>query len=300
MLDDILKKLLESDLLNEDTKAELATQFKSAVDSYLTEERSKLEVEVRSTLTEEFVKARDELAESIYKKIDDALSAEADELREDINNFRDLEVESAEMIAEEKERLAQRFGEEIDQLVKNLDNFLEVRLDEEISEFKSDLEDVKKLEFGRKIFEAFEQEFRVHRKSDTAKIEQDLGEALDKLSDAEKRLEEIESSRLAESRNAKMDELLSPLGGNAREQMKIILSNVATQKLDEAYKIYIGRVLKETVVEKKEDTVVVEAKRAPSKVVTGNDTKEELTESVKTQPAADYTARMKQLAGLTN
>lgn len=300
MLDDILKKLLESDLLNEDTKAELATQFKSAVDSYLTEERSKLEVEVRSTLTEEFVKARDELAESIYKKIDDAMSAEADELREDINNFRDLEVESAEMIAEEKERLAQRFGEEIDQLVKNLDNFLEVRLDEEISEFKSDLEDVKKLEFGRKIFEAFEQEFRVHRKSDTAKIEQDLGEALDKLSDAEKRLEEIESSRLAESRNAKMDELLSPLGGNAREQMKIILSNVATQKLDEAYKIYIGRVLKETVVEKKEDTVVVEAKRAPSKVVTGNDTKEELTESVKTQPAADYTARMKQLAGLTN
>jgi hypothetical protein len=300
MLDDILKKLLESDLLNEDTKAELATQFNTAVTGYLAEERSKLEIEVRSALTEEFVKAREELAESIYKKIDDAMAAEAAELREDINNFRDLEVESAEMIAEEKERLAQRFGEEIDQLVKNLDNFLEVRLDEEISEFKSDLEDVKKLEFGRKIFEAFEQEFRVHRKSDMVKIEQDLGEALDKLTDAEKRLEEIESSRLAEARTAKMDELLSPLGGNAREQMKIILSNVATEKLDEAYKIYIGRVLKESVVVKKEEkTVVNESKVVPlNKVVTGNETKEELTEEV-TPPAADQSiARWKKLAGL--
>lgn len=298
MLDDILKKLLESDLLNEETKAELATQFNTAVTGYLAEERSKLEVAVRSELTEEFVKAREELAESIYKKIDDAIAAEAAELHEDIDNFRDLEVESAEMIAEEKERLAQRFGEEIDQLVKNLDSFLEVRLDEEIAEFKTDLEDVKKLEFGRKIFEAFEQEFRAHRKSDMAKTEQDLAEALDKLSDAEKRLSDIESTRLAEARTAKMDELLSPLGGTAREQMKIILSNVATEKLDEAYKIYIGRILKESVVVNKEEkTLVTESKTAPSKVITGNENKEELTEEVN-KPAADLTARWKMLAGL--
>lgn len=299
MLDDILKKLLESDLLNEETKAELATQFKSAVDGFIAEERSKLEVEVRSQLTEEFVKAREELAESIMTKIDEATAAEFAQLHEDINNFRDLEVESAEMIAEEKERLAQRFGEEIDQLVKNLDTFLDVRLDEELSEFKADVEEVKKIEFGRKIYEAFETEFRVHRKTDMAKVEQDLAEAIDKLSDAEKRLAEIESSRLAEARSAKMEELLNPLGGTAREQMKIILSNVATEKLDEAYKIYIGRVLKESVVGKKEEkTTVVETKTEPAKVVTGNETKEELTEQVITQPAADLAARWKKLAGL--
>lgn len=297
-MDEILKKLLESDLLNEETKAELSTQFKTAVDGFLAEERSKLEVEVRTQLTEEFVKARDELAESIFMKIDDAMAAEAAELREDINTFRDLEVESAEMIAEEKERLAQRFGEEIDQLVKNLDNFLEVRLDEEITEFKADLEDVKKLEFGRKIFEAFEQEFRSHRKGDMAKIEQDLGEALDKLGDAEKRLQEIESSRLAEARTAKMEELLNPLGGNAREQMKIILSNVATEKLDEAYKIYIGRVLKESVVEKKEDKAPIVESKKTEQVITGNEVKEDLTEEVKTPTANDQLTRMRKLAGL--
>lgn len=295
---EILKKLLESDLLNEETKAEISTQFKTAVDTYLAEERSKLEVEIRSTLTEEFVKARDELAESVYKKIDEAIAAEHAELAEDIDNFRDLEVEQAEMIAEEKERLAQRFGEEINQLVEKLDAFLEVRLDEEIAEFKGDLEDVKKLEFGRKIFEAFEDEFKQHRKSDMADVEQELAEALDKLSDAEKRLEEIESSRLAEARTAKMEDLLSPLGGTAREQMKIILSNVATEKLDEAYKIYIGRVLKETVVEKKEEPKakpLTEAKKDET-IVTGNEKPEELKEEVK--PSNQISARWKTLAGL--
>ena len=303
-MDEILKKLLESDLLSEETKAEIAAQFKTAVDSFLAEERSKLEVEIRTNLTEEFVKAREELAETVDAKVEEFLTKEFDELKEDINKFRDLEVEFAEKLVEEKEKLAQMLGEQLNQLVDKLDAFLEVRLDEEMSELKEDIEDVKKLEFGRKIFEAVEAEFKKFRKSDLTEAEQALAEAQDKLADAEKRLYEIESERLAEARNSKMEELLSALSGNAREQMKIILSNVATEKLEEAYKVYIGRVLKESVVDAKKDEaqpakVVTEAKKveaAPAaKIVTGN---EELTEQVEDVKPSDQLIRIRKLAGL--
>lgn len=300
-MDEILKKLLESDLLSEETKAEISTQFKAAVDTFLTEERSKLEVEIRSTLTEEFVKARDELAEAVDAKVEEFLKTEFDELKEDINKFRDLEVEYAEKLVEEKEKLAQMLGEQLNQLVDKLDAFLEVRLDEEMSELKEDIDDVKKLEFGRKIFEAVEAEFKKFRKGDLSEAEQDLAEAQDKLADAEKRLSDIEHERLAEARNAKMEELLSALSGNAKEQMKIILSNVATEKLEEAYKVYIGRVLKEAVVDVKKAQpakVVTEAVKTPAaKVVTGNE--EELTEEVVDEvKPSDQLIRMRKLAGL--
>lgn len=300
-MDEILKKLLESDLLSEETKTQLTEQFKTAVETYLSEERSKLEVEIRSTLTEEFVKAREELAETVDTKVEEFLTKEFDELKEDIDKFRDLEVEFAEKLVEEKEILAQTLGEQLNQLVDKLDAFLEVRLDEEMSELHEDIEQVKKLEFGRKIFEAVEAEFKSFRKEDLSTVESDLAEALDKLSDAETRLAEIENTRLAEARNSKLEELLSPLSGNAREQMKIILSNVATEKLEEAFKVYIGRVLKESVVETKKDEAPVaaltESKKTeakPSTLVTGN--QEELTEDVK---PSDQLIRMRKLAGLT-
>lgn len=303
-MDEILKKLLESDLLSEETKAVISTQFKTAVDSFLAEARTSLEVEIRSTLTEEFVKARDELAEAVDKKVNEFLDAEFSELHEDINKFRDLEVEFAEKLVEEKEKLAQMLGEQLNQLVDKLDAFLEVRLDEEMSELTEDIADVKKLEFGRKIFEAVEAEFKKFRKGDLSTVEQDLAEAVDRLYDAEKKLAEIEQERLAEARNNKMDELMSALSGNAKEQMKIILSNVSTEKLDEAYKVYIGRVLKEAVVDvKKNDAqpakVVTESKKpeaAPAaKVVTGN---EELHEQVEDVQQSDQLIRLRTLSGI--
>jgi hypothetical protein len=301
-MDQILKKLLESDLLSEETKAELNEQFKTAVETYLAEERSKLEVEIRSTLTEEFVKAREELAETVDTKIDEFLASEFDELKEDINKFRDLEVEYAEKLVEEKERLAQLLGEQLNQLVDKLDAFLEVRLDEEMSELKEDIDDVKKLEFGRKIFEAVETEFKKFRKEDLTTVEADLAEALDKLSDAEGRLADIEHTRLAEARNGKLEELLAPLSGNAREQMKIILSNVATEKLEEAYKVYIGRVLKEAVEPKKEEVKVapiteskIEVAKPAATFVSGNE--EVIIEEV-TKPNDAQLSRIRKLAGL--
>jgi hypothetical protein len=298
-MDEILKKLLESNVLSEETKGQLQEQFKTVVDAYLLEERTKQEQMIMAQLTEEFVKSQEKLTEALDIKIDAFLDAEFKELKEDIESFRDLEVEYAEKLVEEKAKLATQLSEELDQLVDKLDAFLDVRLDEEFTELKEDISEVRKLEFGRSIFEAMEQEFRKHRSNDTSKLEQELAEAKEQLSDAKNRIGSMQRDRIAEARTNKMDELLSPLSGTAKEQMKVILANVATEKLDEAYKTYLGRVLKESVVAKTETKPLVESvkasKDAEQILFTGNES-EMVTESVK--PVDDQLARIRRLAGL--
>lgn len=302
-MDEILKKLLESDLLSEETKATLKEQFNAAVAAYLVEERAKLETEVNARLTEEFVKAREELVETLNKKLDEATAREFEELHGDIEQYRDLEVEHAEKLVEEKEQLAVRFGEEMEQLVDKLDIFLEQRVDAEFEELKEDITEVKKLELGRKIIESFGAEYKKLFKEDVSKTERDLAEALDKLNDAQKRLADIDRQRVAEARQNKLDELLAPLTGTTREQMKLILNNVSTEKLDEAYKVYLARVLKEsTVAAPAAPAAPAKPAAAPlteSKVVTGNEGETEETPAVtaSTEPSSAL-LRMKRLAGL--
>lgn len=303
-MDEILKKLLESDLLSEETKATLTEQFKTAVDAYLAEERIKLETEVNARLTEEFVKAREELVESLNSKLDEVVKSEFDELKGDIEQFRDLEVELAEKLVEEKEQLAVRFGEEMDELVNKLDMFLEQRVDAEFDELKEDINEVKKLEIGRKILEAFGAEYKKLHKEDVSKTERDLAEALDKLNDAQKRLADIDRQRVAEARQTKLDELLAPLTGTTREQMKLILTNVSTEKLDEAYKVYLARVLKESTVAAPsapaKPAAPAKAPLTESKVVTGNEVEsvEEAQQVAESTEPSSALLRMKRLAGL--
>lgn len=293
-MDEILKKLLESEVLSEETRATLTEQFNTAVAAFLAEERIKLE----ASLTEEFVKAHAELTESVNTRVDEMLQAEIAELKEDIESFRDLEVEAAEKEVALREELAGTLQTELGKLVDSLDEFLELQVASEFNELKEDIAEAKRNLLGQQMFEAYEGLVKAHRKSDLADVERELAEAKDKLADAEKALAESEKAKAAEARAAKLEEALSPLTGLAREQMKLLLSSVSTARLSEAYAIYLPRVLKEavatptTVVEK---TLVEDV--APAKVVTGN---EEIVEAapVVTKPSNDGLARMKRLAGL--
>jgi hypothetical protein len=298
-MNEILEKLLESDVLSEETKVQLREQFQASVDAFLSEERAKLEKEITLQLTEEFVAAREGLTEAVNAKVDEVLKAELDELAEDIDKFRDLEVEYAEKLVEEKDILAAKVSEEIDQLVDKLDAYLDYTLKGELDELKEDIEHVKKLEFGRHIFEAMENEFKKHRASDLGTQERELAEAKDALEDASKLIDKMKKERLAEERATKMDELLSPLSGNAHAQMKIILSNIATEKLDEAYKVYLSRVLKEAVVTPAKTAAIPEViveSAATQKVVTGNEA--DVVEVVAATPNDDQLTRIRRLAGL--
>ena len=293
-MDEILKKLLESELLSEDTKAQIQEQFAGAVQGM----REELALEVRAELVEQYTKDREALVESVEEKISSMLAEELEELKEDIAAFRDLEVEFAGKLVNEKKVLAEKLGEELDQIVDKIDTFLEYRIEEEMSELKEDLDVVKENQFGRKIFESFMSEFN-RSFVDEESLFKKISVLEDKLTDAETRLSESEALEKKANRVKKLDEVLAPLAGVKREQMAMILQNVETGKLQEAYNRFVGRILKEDAQEKKEP--LAEGTKTPATTVKTGDAKvlEENAEVAKVSTAQELaTIRMLSLAGI--
>ena len=295
-MDEILQKLLESELLSEDVKAEISQKWQLVVEAKMAELKESALLEVRAELAEQWTKERDALVESLEKFVDEQITEELNELKSDIERFRDLEAEYAGKIVAEKAEMAVKVQEDLDQLVDKIDSFFEIRLTEEFEELKEDIEVVKQNHFGRQIFEAFVNEFS---KSfvDEESIQAQLQIAESKLEDAGKKIAKLEADKKGMLRESKMAEVLKPLSGSKREQMSFILQNVETAKLEEAYNQFIGRVLKE---EKQEPApaaqVISEGK--DTKVVTGEQIDEGKKEVV--APKDSKLDSLRALAGIGN
>lgn len=243
-MDEILQKLLQSELLSEETRTQLTEQWTKAVEDFKTQVREETSLAVRSELAEQWIAERDELVAKVDGFVADALINEMTELKADIERFRDLEAEHAAQIIEEKHKLAEEVASELDGLVDKIDAFFEVRLAAELEELKEDLDVVKQNEFGRKIYEAFASTFATAHVDEDTTVQR-LRVAESKLADAERALARAEQARETLVRESKMEQLLANLSGKKREQMEMVLKNVDTNKLEESYKYFITRVLKE-------------------------------------------------------
>lgn len=243
-MDEILNKLLQSELLSEETKAEITQQWTTSVETFKTQVREEVSMEVRSELAEQWISERDELIGKVDSLVAEVLTKEITELKGDIERFRDLEAEFAEKLVEEKHKLAGEVATELDALVDKIDAFFEMRLSAEMEELKEDLEIVKQNEFGRRMFEAFASEYAKNYVDEDA-VQSKLSVTEQKLADAEQALAESEEKIAKMLRESKMEQILSPLTGKKREQMAMILKNVDTSRLEESYKYFIGRIMKE-------------------------------------------------------
>jgi hypothetical protein len=290
---EILKKLLENQILSEETKTEITEAWDVAVQRF-TEDKS---AEIRTELVEQFVQERDMLAEKVQAFVEERFAAEVAELKEDIEKYRDLEADYAEKLVEEKKQIAVKLAEEIDMLVDKLDSFLEERIAAEMSELQEDLQEAQKASLGKKIFEAFKSEFAEYAKTDEKALEGQVARLEDQIASLKESLSKAEQDRVDALRESKMDQILSPLSGVKREQMTILLSNVATEKLEESYKIYIGKVLKEEKQEEKQTIVESVTDKKQTVVSTGDVIVEEIQDSKQVKASEDV-LRMKRLAGL--
>lgn len=243
-MDEILNKLLQSELLSEETKAEISEQWTTSVEAFKSQVREEVSGQVRLELAEQWAGERDELITKVDQFVAEALTKEVSELRGDIDRFRDLEAEYAEKLVEEKHRLAAEVADELDSLVDKIDSFFEMRLSAEMEELKEDLEIVKQNDFGRKIFEAFAATFGESYVDEDA-VQSKLAIAEQKLSAAQAALADREEKLNKMVREAKLEQVLAPLTGKKREQMAMVLRNIETSRLEESYKFFIGRVLKE-------------------------------------------------------
>ena len=260
-MEELLQKLLEAEILTEETKKELEEAFAEKMNAALEEARKEEAANVRTELTEQWVSERDTLIEAIDGKVNEFLASEMEELKEDIERFRDLETEYAEKLVEAKAQMKDELNHDMAQLVEKIDAFLEIRLAAEMEELHEDIEESKKKEFGRKVFEAFVSEYASNYADDES-LEGTLRETEERLSDTQKTLKETEEKLAKMIREDKLNKVLSPLEGRPKEVMAAILANVPTDQIDEGYKTFIGRVLRETANEEetseKEDKVLAE------------------------------------------
>jgi len=269
-MDEILQKLLQSEFLSEESKAEISEQWTKSVDAFKTQVREEVSNEVRLQLSEQWLTEREELITKVDTFVAEALTKEIAELKGDIERFRDLEAEYAEKLVEEKHKLAGEVATELDALVDKIDQFFEMRLTAEMDELKEDLEVVKQNDFGRRIFEAVAAEY-AKGYVDEDSVQSKLSVTEQKLKDAEKALSESEEKISKMVREAKMEAVLSPLTGKKREQMAMVLKNVDTDRLEESYKFFIGRILKEDVEPAaKPAAALTEAKAPTTTVATGD------------------------------
>lgn len=282
-MDELLKKLLSAEVLTEDTKKELETAFKTQLDEAINSAREEAKLSVTAELNEQWIQERETLIEALDAKVTEALTEELNELRADIETFRDLEAEHAEKLVEAKSEMAAAVKKDIAQLIEKLDTFLEIRLTAEVEELREDVEAVKKQQFGKTVFEAFVTEFQKYYAADDESTESKLAEAEQRLEDTMSALEEAEKKTAKLERSIKLEKVLAPLSGHTREVMEAVLKNVDTPMLESAYSTYIGRILKETAApvtesktttSEKETKVLAEGEKVatPKGVVkTGND-----------------------------
>jgi hypothetical protein len=273
----ILQTLLENDILTEESKKEIeeaiAAQLLEAVEEAVKVAKEEAEISVRAELAEQFVTDKEALVEALDTKVQQFLESELQEFKDDIENFRDLETEYAEKLVNVKKELAECAKKDFTQLINILNEFLEERVEAEMKELKEDIEEVKKIRFGAKVYESVKETFE-REYFDKDEINKNAKEAEDVLKRVTTDLREAKKELNHIKRDTALTETLSSLSGRPKEVMAAILENTPTDKIQKVYDQFIGRVLNESVVEEteeKEEKVLAENSKTQSgkgKVVT--------------------------------
>jgi len=229
----------------------------------------------------------------------EALSKEIAEFYED---KKDLAETKVKLVKEAKSKFAEVKSDFVKRSAEMVAETVGKGLNKEISQLKEDIEAARKNDFGRRLFEAFANEYStsyLNEKSETAKLmkvldlkDKKLAEAQLAVDKATKLIEskEAEKQALIESaqRSEIMNDLISPLSKDQREIMTDLLESVQTAKLRSAFDKYLPAVI---------DGKTPAKQKAPlteGKEVTGN-----RDESVTTTKAKDENViELRRLAGL--
>lgn len=300
-MEELLNKLLEAEILTSETKAELLEAFDKHFEAELASAKEEAELSVRAELTEQWIKEREVLIEAIDSKVGEYLEAEVADLKEDVERFRDLEAEYAEKIVESKASMVEELKADMAKLIESMDGFLEERLAVEFQELNEDIQEVKKNNFGRAMFEAFASEFKVNF-VDEDSIQAKLHESEEKLAEAAEKIEKMAKHTSKLERAAVLESLLAPLSDYHKEVMGSILETITTEKLNDTYEKFIGRILKESVdTSEKEEQVLAEGEQTEQTKTIEESVKEDLEKSklvLKTGDADETVAE--QLTEATN
>lgn len=318
---DALKTLFENNLVSQETR----TEIEEAWNARVKENRLTVTAELREEFAKKYEHDKAVMVEAIESMLEERLSIEMAELKEDREQLAEAKAKYA-IAMRENAKLVQKFvttqlSEEIkdlhedqklvaanfakleefvvESLAREINEFYEDKKDlaetkvrlvregrahfnkvkrefversaklvaettaktlkSEIGQLKEDIHAARKNDFGRKLFEAFANEYStsyLNEKSETAKLMQLLSTKDKQLAEARsfaakaKHLAEssvTERKRLVESQTRKdtVNELIAPLSREQREIMTDLLESVQTPKLRSAFDRYLPSVLNE-------------------------------------------------------
>jgi len=255
--------------LHEDKKA--LAEAKAQYQQRIASDAKKLEGFVIKQLGKELVEFqgdRKKVSENFGKLEKFVVHALAKEINEFAIDKRDLAETKVKLVREAKGKFADIKQDFIKRSAKVVEHAVTKKLTTEIKQLKEDIDSSRNNDFGRKIYEAFAQEFAgsyLNEKSETSKLlkiiqkkEQELAEAKQTVAEKNNLVEstqrEIRVTKDLMERKAVMSELLGPLDSSKRVIMKELLESVQTKKLNEAFDKYLPAVMegqKKSVAPKK-------------------------------------------------
>lgn len=251
-MEELLQRLVENELLDDATRTELLEAFNEqkdeAIKAAVAVAVKEAEEQVAVQLSEQYAEDKAQMVEAIDTQVQQMLGEELGDLKDDIANFRDLEVEYQQNLVEAREELQEVLKGDMEELVEALDVFLDNVIEEQFDELKEDIAEVREVQFGAEVFEAFEAMFS-RRFINENGLQDEIEEREQRLADLEEQLTESQRELGAVNRDKKMTEILSSLHGKNKDVMEALLRTTPTEKLEEAYERYIPKILHESAGE---------------------------------------------------
>lgn len=248
----------------------------------------------------EFQSDRKKVAENFQKLENFVVHALAKEIGEFAEDKRDLAETKVKLVSEAKHKFEEIRAAFIQRSAKVVEATVTKKLTTEIHQLKEDIEGARNNDFGRRIYEAFAQEFSasfLNEKSETSKLlkiiqkkEQELAEAKQVVAEKHQLAESVQRELRVQKdlmeRKAVMAEMLAPLSADKREIMQSLLESVQTPKLATAFEKYLP-----AVMEGDKRAPAKKAMLAESTEVTGN-------RETKPEVGLDNILDIRKLAGL--
>lgn len=306
-IESMLEERLASELaeFNDDRNQLAEAKAKYAV--AMRENASLLQTFVTKQLSEEIKDLHQDqqlMAENFAKLEEFIVESLAKEITEFYEDKKDLAETKVRLVREAKihfNKVKKTFIEKSARLVAETVN---ATLKKELKQLKEDIHFARKNDFGRKIFEAYSQEFNhsfLNEKSETAKLlkvletkDKQLAEAKAFAAKAKKLAEAASNEKkvLTETINRQtvIRELLSPLSKPQQEIMKDLLESVQTPRLRSAFEKYLP-----AVINGKDDPTKKKARLTEGTEITGN---REQTNKKNRDISSDNVVELRRLAGI--
>lgn len=281
-------------------KARYAVKMKEHTDTVAKFVTSQLASEVKELHEDQVAMA--EKFGTLEKFVVEAL---AEEIAEFYKDKQDLAETKVRLVREGREQLGKVKQQFVERAAKMVEGIVTNGLKTEITALKEDIEAARRADFGRKLFEAFAQEYQssyLNEKSETAKLLKVIDmknvavqEAAQVIEQAQKIVEskeaEIVALKEAQVRKQIMSELLAPLNSKQREIMSELMESVKTTRLNESFEKYLPAVLEGNAKAPQKKQALVEAKE-----ITGN--KETITNANRSGEEDSNIIDIRRLAGL--